>query len=64
MKVEKRRRQCGGTTFREGDSVMQIKNNYDIEWEQNGFIGSRNFQWGNGKNSKNKQYIRICRNRL
>lgn len=22
--------------YREGDSVMQMKNNYDIEWELNG----------------------------
>jgi exodeoxyribonuclease V alpha subunit len=28
-----------GITFREGDKVMQIKNNYDIEWEKNGFRG-------------------------
>lgn len=26
--------------FREGDSVMQMKNNYDIDWEQNGEMGS------------------------
>jgi exodeoxyribonuclease V alpha subunit len=28
-----------GTLFREGDRVMQIANNYDIEWEKNGAIG-------------------------
>ena len=28
-----------GTVFREGDKVMQITNNYDIEWEKNGKIG-------------------------
>lgn len=26
-------RECGGTVFRVGDKVMQIKNNYQIEWE-------------------------------
>ena len=26
-------REAGGTTFRVGDKVMQIKNNYQIEWE-------------------------------
>lgn len=25
--------ECGGTLFRQGDKVMQIKNNYRIEWE-------------------------------
>lgn len=26
--------QFGGSVFREGDSIMQMKNNYDIEWNQ------------------------------
>ena len=30
----KRKRHTGGAIYREGDSVMQMKNNYDIEWEQ------------------------------
>lgn len=29
----KKERQAGQVTFREGDKVMQIKNNYQIEWE-------------------------------
>ena len=29
----KREKEYGGTIFREGDNVMQIKNNYQIEWE-------------------------------
>jgi exodeoxyribonuclease V alpha subunit len=29
----KREKEHGGTTFREGDKVMQIKNNYQLEWE-------------------------------
>ena len=30
---KKREKEYGGTIFREGDKVMQIKNNYQIEWE-------------------------------
>ena len=30
---EKKEREQGQTLFREGDKVMQIKNNYQIEWE-------------------------------
>ncbi len=26
--------------FREGDRVMQVRNNYDIEWEKNGYTGA------------------------
>ena len=29
----KREHQAGGTIFREGDKVMQIRNNYQLEWE-------------------------------
>ena len=29
----KREKEYRGTIFREGDKVMQIKNNYQIEWE-------------------------------
>ena len=29
----KREKEYGGTIFREGDKVMQIKNNYQLEWE-------------------------------
>ena len=35
----KREKQSHGTVFREGDRVMQITNNYDIEWEKNGAVG-------------------------
>ncbi len=31
---EKREHTFRGTVFREGDRVMQIRNNYDIEWER------------------------------
>lgn len=30
----KREREISGVLFREGDKVMQIKNNYQLEWEQ------------------------------
>ena len=39
MKSEKA---VGMATFREGDTVMQMKNNYEIEWEQKGNTGTRN----------------------
>ncbi len=35
----KKEKQSHGTIFREGDRVMQIVNNYDIEWEKNGAVG-------------------------
>ena len=35
----KREKQSHGVIFREGDRVMQIANNYDIEWEKNGAVG-------------------------
>ena len=38
--IKKEEKSIGAFTFREGDSVMQIKNNYDIAWEQNGEISS------------------------
>ena len=36
----KREKQSHGVTFREGDRVMQIVNNYEIEWERNGYSGN------------------------
>ena len=35
----KKEKQAHGVIFREGDRVMQIANNYDIEWEKNGIVG-------------------------
>ena len=35
----KREKAAHGVIFREGDRVMQITNNYDIEWEKNGAVG-------------------------
>ncbi len=36
---KKREKKIGDTLFREGDKVMQTKNNYDIEWEKDGQTG-------------------------
>ncbi len=40
--VRKREKTYGDTIFREGDKVMQIKNNYDIEWTntESNYLGS------------------------
>ncbi len=35
----KKEKASHGTVFREGDRVMQVANNYDIEWEKNGAVG-------------------------
>ncbi len=35
----KKEKASHGIIFREGDRVMQIVNNYDIEWEKNGAVG-------------------------
>lgn len=35
----KREKSSHGVIFREGDRVMQIANNYDIEWEKAGLVG-------------------------
>ena len=36
---EKKEKEHGNGIFREGDKVMQIKNNYQIEWEVRGLYG-------------------------
>ena len=35
----KKEKSSHGVIFREGDRVMQVVNNYDIEWEKNGISG-------------------------
>lgn len=35
----KKEKSSHGVIFREGDKVMQTVNNYDIEWEKNGYVG-------------------------
>ena len=37
--ADKREKEIGGTIYREGDKVMQIKNNYQMEWEVRGRFG-------------------------
>ena len=36
----KTEKKFGDTVFRVGDKVMQIKNDYDLEWEKDGFTGN------------------------
>ena len=43
----KREREIAGVFFREGDKVMQIKNNYQLEWEQRS-EGGRIYDSGTG----------------
>lgn len=43
----KREREISGVIFREGDKVMQIKNNYQLEWEQRS-EGGRIYDSGTG----------------
>lgn len=43
IQVKRKKKHHGSSIFREGDSVMQMKNNYDIEWEQDGELGTRYF---------------------
>ena len=35
----KKEKSSHGVIFREGDRIMQITNNYDIEWKKNGAVG-------------------------
>ena len=35
----KKEKSAHGVIFREGDRVMQVTNNYEIEWEKNGALG-------------------------
>lgn len=44
---EKKEKEIAGRIFREGDKVMQIKNNYQLEWEQRSVSG-RIFDTGSG----------------
>ncbi len=38
---DKNQMECHGVIFREGDKVMQMKNNYQIKWEVRGYSGMR-----------------------
>lgn len=45
----KREHKSHGVIFREGDRVMQIKNDYELEWEKNGGEGSGIFNGDIGR---------------
>lgn len=45
---EKAEKQHGLTLFREGDRVMQIKNNYDIYWEKGSNLDLKSYEVGSG----------------
>lgn len=49
---EKKEKGYGQVVYREGDSIMQMKNNYDIEWELAGDVGSGIFNGEMGKIEK------------
>ena len=58
----KREKISHATVFREGDRVMQTTNNYDIEWEKNGYVGTGIFNGDIGvidniNNSKSEMTI-------
>lgn len=62
MMLQEKKKLYGGTIFREGDSVMQIKNNYDIEWEQGTNFGSGIFNGEMGvitKISTISEYVEV-----
>ncbi len=51
-----------GTIFREGDRVMQVSNNYELQWEKNGIEGLGLFNGDIGrivKINKNESYMTI-----
>ncbi len=45
---EKKEKQYGSILFREGDRVMQIKNNYDIYWEKGSSLDLKSYEVGSG----------------
>lgn len=45
---EKQEKQHGLTLFREGDRVMQVKNNYDIYWEKGSSLNFKTYENGTG----------------
>ncbi len=46
--INKKEKACGNFILREGDRVMQIKNNYNIRWEKTGQYSSEGFGVFNG----------------
>ncbi len=59
----KNEKESHGVTFRVGDRVMQICNNYEIEWEKNGIAGTGLFNGDIGvieQIDTNGRAMRIC----
>lgn len=59
----KKEKHIHGTLFREGDRVMQVVNNYDIEWEKGGVCGVGLFNGDIGviqTISLNEEHMVIC----
>ena len=46
---KKREKKIGNVLFREGDKVMQTKNNYDIQWDKDGIKGQGIFNGDVGR---------------
>ncbi|MFR5863816.1 MAG: hypothetical protein ACLUFV_00600 [Acutalibacteraceae bacterium] len=46
---EKAREKYGAVVFREGDKIMQTRNNYDVEWHKDGTQGSGVFNGDMGR---------------
>ena len=46
--LQKLEKQHGQIVFREGDRVMQIKNNYDIYWEKGSSVDFKTYETGTG----------------
>jgi len=60
----KKEKSSHGVVFREGDRVMQTVNNYELEWEKNGYLGCGVYNGDIGviesiNNSKNEMVIRF-----
>lgn len=60
----KKEKSSHGVVFREGDRVMQTVNNYEVEWEKNGYLGCGIYNGDIGviesiNNSKNEMIIRF-----
>ncbi len=52
-----------GVVFREGDKVMQIRNNYELEWEKNGVSGTGVFNGDIGtlmRIDRQGEMLRVC----
>lgn len=60
----KKEKPYGEQIFREGDRVMQIKNDYDIYWSKEEENRNRHFQWRNRKSRQNRRRRKTNENNL